>query len=98
MIYRQGDILLKPINSIPEEARKKNLVLAEGEVTGHYHQFVDPTIVSVYEVNEQQYVNVREKAELTHDEHHNLFIEKGVYEVVRQREVDLLNEVRQVMD
>lgn len=98
MLYRQGDILLKPIKSIPKDVKKKDLILALGEATGHMHQFIDPNLVSVYELNAQQFVEVYEQAPLVHNEHDTLQIEKGIYEVVRQREVDLLNEIHKVID
>lgn len=48
MIARQGDVLLIPVDSVPEDAREKPLfkghvVLAYGESTGHYHRFEDTT-------------------------------------------------------
>lgn len=98
MIYRQGDILLKPIDQFPKNIKKKNLVLAYGEATGHCHQFLDTNVVAVYEVNQQQYVEVFNEVELHHEEHENLMIEKGKYEVIRQREVDLTNEIRRIAD
>ena len=39
--YRQGDVLIERIDSIPAEAtqqkRARSVVLAHGEVTGHHH-------------------------------------------------------------
>lgn len=97
-MYRQGDVLLKPVENIPTNTTQKSLVLVEGEITGHYHQFLDPSIVSVSILNETQYVNVQQQAELVHDEHDTLFIPAGLYEVVQQREVNLLKEIQKVMD
>lgn len=98
MLYRQGDILLKPIKEIPENIKKKNLVLAEGEATGHMHQFVDSHLVSCFILNNQQFIEVYQTAELIHNEHDTLLVQKGQYEVIRQREVDLLNEIQKVSD
>jgi len=98
MIYRQGDVLLKSIQSIPSNAKRKNLVLAEGEITGHLHQFIDQANVSVYEANNIQFVQVTMDSDLIHDEHETLIVAKGLYEVVQQQEVDLLNEIRKVID
>lgn len=99
MIYRQGDILLLPINNIPEKVKKKDLILAYGEATGHMHQFIDSVNVSVYELNQQQFVNINsEYTDLIHNEHNTLKIPRGMYKVVNQREVDLTNEIRQVLD
>jgi len=98
MLYRQGDVLLKPIKTIPPEAASKNLILVEGEATGHYHQFLDHVNVAVFELSGQQYVQVQQASELIHDEHDTLFIPKGLYEVIIQREVNLLEEIHRVMD
>lgn len=98
MIYRQGDILLKPISNIPKNTTKKDLILAHGEITGHCHQFLDTINVTCYELQQQQFVDVYQDSELVHNEHDTLLIESGKYEVIRQREVDLLNEIRKVVD
>lgn len=99
MLYRQGDILLKPIQELPIIRKKKDLILAYGESTGHMHQFVDPMNVSVFLANEQQYVSIsNDFAELVHNEHATLQIPQGNYRVIQQREVDLTEEIRQVID
>jgi len=42
--YRQGDVLIERIASIPTAAKKqkrsKRIILAHGEVTGHHHSLV----------------------------------------------------------
>jgi len=99
MLYRQGDILLKPISQFPSNIfKKKDLIIAYGEITGHTHQFTDPNLVSVYELNQQLFVEIEDTSELVHDEHNTLLIPQGKYEVIRQREVDLSEEIRKVMD
>ena len=39
--YRQGDVLIESIATIPDEAEKQKpsarIILAQGEVTGHHH-------------------------------------------------------------
>ena len=42
LVYRQGDVLLKQVKSIPKSAlaehkEKEHIVLAAGEATGHAH-------------------------------------------------------------
>ena len=115
MIYRQGEILLKPIDQFPKGIKKKDLILAYGEATGHCHQFLDSNIIAVYELDSknpyvynnqvqehmdlnQQFVEVFDDAALVHEEHNNIIIPSGKYEVIRQREVDLTNEIRRIMD
>ncbi len=40
--YRQGDVLIESINSVPSTAKKQKrsraVILAHGEVTGHHHK------------------------------------------------------------
>jgi hypothetical protein len=91
-------VLLKEVKSLPKKLTKKNKVLAFGEVTGHKHQFLSAQVL-VYETPEKkQFVEVNQDAELLHEEHKPINIQKGKYEVVIQREFDLVQGVRQVMD
>ena len=93
--FRQGDILLVPIDDVPRNAkavRRENgkLILAHGKVTGHHHAFdVDVTNVELVtkEGPEQLYLMVHGvTAPLTHQEHATIDVAPGVYEVRRQRE------------
>jgi len=93
--YRQGDILLIPIDDAPRNAKAVNrengkLILAHGEVTGHHHAFAtDVTNVELVtkEGAEQLYLMVHGvSAPLTHQEHATIDVAPGIYEVRRQRE------------
>jgi len=93
--YRQGDILLIPIDDVPRNAKAVNrengkLILAHGEVTGHHHAF-DTDVTNVELVTKegaaQLYLMVHGiSAPLTHQEHATIDVAPGVYEVRRQRE------------
>jgi hypothetical protein len=91
-IYRQGDILLRSIEKIHRRARRCTpdgpIILAEGEVTGHYHAILDPTGVELYRIGEQRAFLVVEEpgTTLSHPEHAPIELPAGPYEVVRQRE------------
>lgn len=98
MLYRQGDVLLKKIDKLPEGLKEKNKILAYGEVTGHKHQFVSESVVVLENNNHKQFVNVEEESVLQHEEHKHISIPKGLYEVVIQREFDLDDGIQQVMD
>jgi hypothetical protein len=98
MIYRQGDVLIKKVDEIPKNLKKKNNILAYGEVIGHKHQFVNQNVTTLVNNQEQQYIDVQQDSILQHEEHDNITIEKGKYIVIQLREVDLLGEVRQVLD
>ena len=105
-IYRQGDVLLRKIDKLPEGLTEKNKVLALGEVTGHRHRFAEKqelieqqrpeenTIVLTDE-NGKQYVQVvSPEAVLEHEEHGNITIPQGDYEVIIQREHDAIAEYK----
>ena len=98
MDYRQGDVYLKKIAAVSgKKISEGRMVLAEGEVTGHNHVMRGQG-VKFYESNGQVMVQVEKEAELVHQEHEKITVPAGAYAVVRQREYDLVNGVRQVMD
>lgn len=92
-MYRQGDILLIPVRSIPDGAtsvQRENgrVVLAYGEATGHVHAIADPE-AELLAVSEQadRWLRVRTQvAQLSHQEHGTITLPAGNYIVRRQRE------------
>ncbi len=93
-MYRQGDVLIIPVESIPEKLDPINrengrVVLAYGEVTGHAHAvkaegaalFRDPKLMAVF-----MKVSGDAPVALEHDDHDTIMIPPGKYQVVRQRE------------
>lgn len=98
LMYRQGDILLKKIKKteLGTKTGEHEKVLAEGEVTGHKH--IMRGSCAFYEKDGKVQVQVEREAELTHEEHATIMIPRGTYRVVRQREVNLLGEIRKVSD
>ena len=101
MLYRQGDVLLVPVEDVPEGAKRrrpKRVIIAEGEVTGHVHELVGGK-VDVYEAPDARavFVKIMGSPELQHAEHATQTIEPGVYRIVRQREYSP-EEIRQVAD
>lgn len=100
MLQRQGDILLKRVNTIPTDVKKKDNIIALGEVTGHHHRFdvQAPVQVFVQPSTNTQFIDVSSQAVLMHEEHKNQVVEPGIYQVITQREKNLLNEIRKVSD
>jgi galactokinase/mevalonate kinase-like predicted kinase len=101
-IYRQGDVLLKRVRSIPEEAKqqefKERIVLAYGEVTGHAHAIHDLDNVDVLVTGEgAMYLRIKQAATLQHEEHGAITLPAGNYERVIQREYSP-EAIRNVMD
>lgn len=103
--YRQGDVLIVKIDSIPANAKSvKSKVVAEGE--GH-HEHVVTDDVEVLEVDGTLYLAVNESGQLEHvtkgtrskAEHNAVSLEKGYYKVVLQQEYDPYEDlIRQVRD
>jgi hypothetical protein len=107
--YRQGDVSILAVNEVPKKARKVKgePILAHGEVTGHSHRIVEGRVFMYQVVSGLLYLRVlSEFAKLSHEEHKDVMLPKGDYEVRRQREFDWIgnevgishNEVRNVAD
>ena len=95
-LYRQGDVLLKHITHLPPGLTPKDRTLARGEVTGHHHTLEAGEVF--VDGGGQQFVQLAAPAVLAHQEHAPLTLPKGVYEVVLQREFDVVEGVRRVLD
>jgi hypothetical protein len=87
--YRQGDVILVSLN--PESAVGKSVVLAEGELSGHAHRITRGHAI----LHEKEYFSLgqyirllecRTECELTHEEHHQIVLPIGLYQVSIQRE------------
>ncbi len=97
-----GDVNFIEIGSIPKEAKRvkkgrKGYVLAEGEVTGHYHAIDDE--VEVYELNGSLYLKNDSKTNVTHQEHDTCTIPPGIWKINITKEYDHLEmEIRDVTD
>ena len=93
-MYRQGDVLIIPVESIPKavepvERENGRVVLAHGEVTGHAHAiknkraalFRDPKLAIIF-----MHVSGDASVALEHDEHETINVPPGNYQVIRQVE------------
>lgn len=88
MMKRQGDLLIVKITAIPQDVvKRKNLILAEGEATGHMHELDKG---EVYEKSGILYFTVEENSttNIKHPEHKTVTFGPGTYKVVRQREYE----------
>lgn len=101
---RQGDILLVAVDNAPPLGLtlKKQVILAEGEATGHAHRLTGE-VLEWYE-NDERFVRIIGQAfgELSHEDHDPIpaaVIEPDVtYKVIPQQETDLSGEWQQVVD
>ncbi|GAA4955541.1 hypothetical protein ACPA54_01415 [Uniformispora flossi] len=97
-MYRQGDILLLPVDDtavpagvtgLPAKPRdgRGRIVLALGEVTGHAHAVVGAgTLFLDPEPTTIGHLKLDAPTRLVHEEHAAISLPKGWYKVVRQRE------------
>jgi hypothetical protein len=95
MLWRQGDIYIESIATVPQTARAlPEVVLADGEVTGHQHRIAEFGSAFVLEDRGQIYLDVvAERARVVHEEHGTIALDRGAYRVWRQREFDPLQQL-----
>lgn len=89
---RQGDVLLVKLEAKPAGESRKiardeqgRVVLAHGEATGHAHAINDPGAF-LYQFGDQIVLEMKQGGTLRHEEHENIELDAGYYEVIRQRE------------
>lgn len=95
-MYRQGDVLLIPIDSTELPAHPARLdrdgggrlILAGGEASGHAHAIVTPVAELLVDPDnlDRHFLVLASEARLTHEEHASIPLPAGTYQVVRQRE------------
>jgi hypothetical protein len=87
---RQGDVLLVPVDEVPDSARPLarsggRVVLAEGEVTGHAHA-IRSSAATLLGAGDERYLRVAAPVTLDHEEHAPIDVAPATYRVVIQRE------------
>jgi hypothetical protein len=93
-MFRQGDVLLVEVRSIPPNARLvepegDHVILVRGEKTGHHHGFSIWDRVSFFrdDGTGNGYTSVMtNSADLIHQEHKPIPVPFGMYRVIQQRE------------
>lgn len=87
-LWRQGDVFIESVEEIPASAAVQvDVVLAEGEITGHQHRILDPMSARMWRYRDAMYFEVvADFAQLVHNEHATIWLERGMYHVWRQRE------------
>ncbi len=89
-VYRQGDVSIMAVEGLPKKTKrvKGEPILARGEVTGHTHRMVEGK-VRLYQLAGLLYLRVlSEFAKLYHEEHEDLVLPRGDYQIRQQREFD----------
>ncbi len=102
MIYRQGDVLLVQVQSVPEQAELTEtgdkITLAYGEATGHHHRIDEaPGKAKLWSAEAERFLQVMETVGLRHEEHSTVTLPPGIYRVAIQREYTPA-ELRRVTD
>jgi hypothetical protein len=101
-MWRQGDVLIQAVDEIPSDAIERgDLVLAEGELTGHAHRIADHSAAKLYQLGTDFFLNViADRAVVVHEEHGPIALGPGIYRVWRQREYvpSLIRKARWVRD
>jgi hypothetical protein len=100
-MVRQGDVLLLEVLKLPEDCKEvkqdRRVILAYGEATGHTHELIGADSqwgvnlpARLFEqsgnFNGRRFLFVERACLLTHQEHDNIPIGPGFYEVIQQRE------------
>ena len=87
-MWRQGDVLIQAIAEIPDGvSAKSDLILAEGEATGHMHRIADGKTAELFEKGAEMFLRVfTPNATVVHDEHGPIALKPGNYRVWLQRE------------
>lgn len=99
---RQGDVYFFQVDEIKNQLEEKQeVVLAEGEATGHKHLLmgdkkVESKILAHYDG--QWWIDVQGGAVVTHQEHAAIELPEGKYVVHIQREYDPVEYARKVVD
>ena len=106
-MYRQGDVLVVPIDpsELPDglvpapRDRGGRMVLARGEATGHAHVVTGEglTLLCLPDDIEAMFLHVRVYGRVGHEEHAPIALPVGYYRIVRQREY-LPGSIRRVAD
>ncbi len=80
-MYRHGDVLLVRNGDCTLTAtRRRKMVLAEGEVTGHAHVVTAPGRLT------RDVLSLPEGGTVTHEEHGPIVLVPGDYRVIHQRQ------------
>ena len=99
--YRQGDVLIRSVEAIPAKTtavprEAGRVVLAHGEVTGHSHAIASK-FAHLVAVGAQRFLRADEPVVLRHEEHAEIKLPAGSYEITIQREWTP-SEIRNVAD
>ena len=103
MLYQQGDVLIRKINGVPNDAKEVKpengrFILARGEATGHHHS-VPTEGASLFECPDGLVLHCDVEVQIDHQEHNPITIPIGDYQILPVREYNhFQEEIREVVD
>ena len=100
---RHGDVDFIPAKRPEGTGEKlKEYTVAYGEVTGHHHTLYPLTpgaLLTLFKDGEKRSIEIKEEWALRHQEHDELRIPPGIYEIKIEREYDPFEKaMRKVVD
>lgn len=102
-IFRQGDVLIIQVDDLPAEELSEverdggRVILAYGEVTGHAHAIMEPSVKMWGTIKGDRFIKSDVPFEVGHEEHAAVKLSAGTFKIVHQREY-VRGEVRLVRD
>jgi hypothetical protein len=87
-IYRQGDVVLRPVSRLPKYANKAGEQLSISSENGNPHTMQAAVYVARRNRQMLQYVVLEDEEKMTHPQHPTLVIPAGMYEVSNVHERD----------
>jgi len=87
-IYRQGDVVLKPVSRLPKCAHPAGEQLSISSENGNPHTMQAAVYVARRNRQMQQYVVLEGEEKIMHPQHPSLVIPAGIYEVSNVHERD----------
>jgi hypothetical protein len=87
-IYRQGDVVLRPVSRLPKCAHPAGEQLSISSENGNPHTMQAAVYVARRNRQMQQYVVLEDEERMTHPQHPTLVIPAGIYEVSNVHERD----------
>src|SRR3990167_3792517 len=88
-IYRHGDVIFHEVERIEGKSIKHDgkFVVAIGEATGHSHQLLCEPSATILK-GKRNFFEIEQEAELIHQQHKTLKVQKGKYAQIQEREMD----------
>jgi hypothetical protein len=85
--FRHGDVIIQEVEKLPADLEAlPHLILAHGEVTGHAHR-LNSTQGKLFRSRLGLFVEIKSsQVSVTHEEHADIALPPGFYQVWRQRE------------